>query len=80
VLVNSQQLETIASRPAIVRPTYVSVRVESVEDDNAVVLVGVYPALRKGETALCCSAKTTLYALNRQGLWTFSRTLSSVIH
>jgi hypothetical protein len=79
LVVNQQQLEALANRRGV-RATYLSVRLELVGPQKAIVVLGVYPATKQGELAVCCHTQRREYTRDSRGVWTFSGTLSTVIH
>jgi hypothetical protein len=78
-LMSAEQIEALAAQAGTDRTFYVRVRVLSMDAQEAVVNVQLFPALTKGSIAMCCWTVDRRYLRTAAG-WTFDRLVGSGVY
>jgi hypothetical protein len=78
-LVSADQLEALAAQPGTDHYYYLSLRVLSMDAQQAVVNVQLFPAIAKGSIAMCCWTIDRRYLRTAAG-WTFDRLVGGGVY
>jgi len=78
-LVSADQLQALAAQPGTDHYYYLTVRVLSMDVQQAVVNVQLFPAIAKGSIAMCCWTIDRRYLRTAAG-WTFDRLVGGGVY